>query len=117
MPAPQSGHVRRPAPQSRELGDEELLGRDDEEGRHGRGHQIIRQPRPAPLSGHVRRPAPQPEGPRPRELNDEGLFARVYEGLEVYARDLWSLNSPRVVAGDPSGDLYNRMDWEMDELG
>ena len=91
----------------------ELVARSDTEGRHTRGGQI-HQPMPAPQSGLVRRPAPQPEGPRPRELDDEGLFACVYEGLDVYARDLWSLISPRMVAGESSGELYN---WEMDELG
>ena len=113
----------------RELDYEDLFARDDEDGRHGRGKKIDRQPMPAPPTGHERRPAP-----RARELDDEGLFARAYEGLEVYARNLWSWISPRLVGSQSSTaspreldedlfvrsfdeeDLLARMDWEMDEL-
>ncbi|EPT00382.1 hypothetical protein FOMPIDRAFT_1023783 [Fomitopsis schrenkii] len=145
-PAPPAtgGHVRRPAPQGpgrRELHDEGLFSRgehDDVEGRghgHGRGQPVPRPPPPPPPSDgtHVRRPAPPPPQ-RPRELDDEGLFTRTSEDIEVYARNLWNWISPRLVSDQTSvsspreldeellarafaeDDLFARMDWEMDEL-
>ena len=113
----------------RDVDHEVLLSRDEEDTRHGRRKKIDRQPMPAPPAGHVRRPPP-----RARELDDEGLFARAYEGVEVFARDFWSWISPRLVGGQAStsspreldgdvfarsfdeDDLFARMDWEMDEL-